>query len=147
MGASASEAVEYLETAIRTHARYLKVQTSRGNYLRDLSIRSESIDFSGNAELDASNLAGGVGGQGFSHDFARNMDDVILRALSWQSEHFTSRLALVNPAADRRTVPNDTSKVVLVTFDRNLRLKARARGLDAVDEHGMAMLLETKDNG
>lgn len=139
LGVAASDAIEYLETAIRTHARHLKVQTSRGNYLRDLSIRSESIDFSASAEgLD----------QGFSHDFARNMDDVILRAVGWQQEHFTSRLALVNRRADRKTVPANAARVVLVTFDRNLRLKARARGLDAVDESEMASMLEdSQENG
>lgn len=135
LGLAASEAIEYLESAIRTHSRHLKVQTSRGNYLRDLSIRSESIDFSATAE-------------GLSHDHARNMDDVILRAVAWQQEHFTSRLALVNPKAERRNVPADAAQVVLVTFDRNLRLKARARGLDAADESGMAMMLEeSQENG
>lgn len=76
------------------------------------------------------------------------MDDVILRAVAWQQEHFTSRLAIVNPKADRKAVPTDAAQVVLVTFDRNLRLKARARGLDAADESGMAMMLEdSQENG
>ncbi|KAI5475658.1 nucleotide binding protein, PINc domain protein [Pseudohyphozyma bogoriensis] len=133
LGTSADEAITYLETAIRTHSRYLKVQTSRGNYLRDLSIRSETIDF-----------AGGVVG-GFSHDFARSMDDVILRAVAWQKDHFTSRLALVNPRADRRQVPHDASTVVLLTLDRNLRLKAHARGLETATEKAMTLLLETEN--
>jgi protein SMG6 len=59
------------------------------------------------------------------------MDDVILRAVAWQKDHFTSRLGIVNPTADRRAVPQDVANVVLLTGDRNLRLKARARGLDA----------------
>ncbi|KAK4701626.1 hypothetical protein P7C70_g4605, partial [Phenoliferia sp. Uapishka_3] len=139
LGSAADDAVTYLETAIRQRSRHIKVQTSRGNYLKDLSIRSESIDFAGSAE---------GGGDALSHDFARSMDDVILRAVAWQKDHFTSRLALVNPKADRRLVPGNASNVVLVTFDRNLRLKARARGLDSTDEKGLsAMLLETKDAG
>jgi protein SMG6 len=32
------------------------------------------------------------------------------------------------------------SKVLLVTFDRNLRLKARGRGVDAADEKEMAAI-------
>lgn len=120
---------------MRSHSRYLKIQTSRGNYLRDLSIRSEAIDFS------SAGAASSVETGGFSHDFARSMDDVILKAVAWQKDHFTSRLALVNPGADPRQVPPDAAQVVLVTFDRNLRLKAKARGLDAADESGMGLLL------
>ncbi|CEQ41277.1 SPOSA6832_02989, partial [Sporobolomyces salmonicolor] len=131
LGLAAGEVIDYLESAVRTHSRHLKIQTSRGNYLKDLAIRNESIDF---APAFASALDGS--GEVFSHDHARNMDDVILRAVAWQQEHFTSRLALVNwrAIAERKKVPADAAQVVLVTFDRNLRLKARARDLDAVDE-------------
>ncbi|GAA5991646.1 hypothetical protein JCM11641_000208 [Rhodosporidiobolus odoratus] len=131
LGAAAVEMVDYLESAIRTHSRYLKIQTSRGNYLKDLAIRNESIDFSSSPTSLAA-----------SAEEARTMDDVILRAVSWQSQHFTSRLALVNPRAARTKVPSETAQVVLVTFDRNLRLKARARGLEAVDEKGLKKSLE-----
>ena len=82
LGSAASAAITYLESAIRTHARHLKVQTSRGNYLKDLSIRSEAIDFAGSSA------------DGLSHDFARSMDDVILRAVGWQQTHFSSRLEI-----------------------------------------------------
>ncbi|GAA5868110.1 hypothetical protein JCM1840_006144 [Sporobolomyces johnsonii] len=131
LGFAAGEVIDYLESAVRTHSRHLKIQTSRGNYLKDLAIRNESIDF---APAFPSGLDGS--GEVFSHDHARNMDDVILRAVAWQQEHFNSRLALVNPRAiaERKKVPADAAQVVLVTFDRNLRLKARARDLDAVDE-------------
>ena len=136
LGTAASEAIAYLEAAVRTYPRHLKIQTSRGNYLKDLAIRSENIDFAGNGgDFDAV--------VGFSHDFARSMDDVILRAVAWQKDHFTSRLAIVNPHADRRLVPVDAAHVVLVTGDRNLRLKARARGLDAAT----SLSLEAKENG
>ena len=131
LGMAAVEAISYLETAIRCYSRFLKVQTSRGNYLRDLSIRNESIDFNADAAL--------------SSDAARSMDDVILRAVAWQRDHFQSRLSIVNPRADRRAVPADCAQVVLVSFDGNLRLKARARGLEAVDEKGMARLLDASE--
>ncbi|KDE04138.1 hypothetical protein MVLG_05429 [Microbotryum lychnidis-dioicae p1A1 Lamole] len=133
LGVAASEAISYLEATIRTHGRFLKVLTSRGNYLSDLTIRAESINFASQDRPD---------GPGFSHDSARSMDDVILRAVSWQKEHFSNRIALLNPEKARAPIPNDVSQVVLVTFDRNLRLKAKARGLDAADEDGMALMLE-----
>ncbi|GAA5820940.1 hypothetical protein JCM3770_002637 [Rhodotorula araucariae] len=133
LGHAAAEVIDYLELAIRGYSRYLKIQTSRGNYLKDLAIRNESIDFAAESTAAAS-----------SHDVARSMDDVILRAVAWQREHFTNRIALVNPraAADQRKVPADAAQVVLVTFDRNLRLKAGARGLDATDEKGLKKALE-----
>jgi protein SMG6 len=71
------------------------------------------------------------------------MDDIILRAVGWQKDHFTDRSAIVNPSAKKRKViENETTQVVLVTFDRNLRLKARARGLDAADEKEMARMVK-----
>lgn len=137
LGVAAAEVIDYLELAVRGYSRFLKIQTSRGNYLKDLAIRNESIDFGGGgaSALDSSPSA--------SHDIARSMDDVILRAVTWQRDHFTSRAALVNPRAvlDKRRVPPDTAQVVLVTFDRNLRLKAGARGLDATDEKGLKKAL------
>ncbi|GAA5913003.1 uncharacterized protein JCM6883_000484 [Sporobolomyces salmoneus] len=136
LGIAAGEVIEYLEQAVRTHSRYLKIQTSRGNYLKDLAIRNESIDFASPSPDSDDPL--------FSHEYARNMDDVILRAAAWQKDHFTSRLALVNPraVAERKKVPVETAQVVLVTFDRNLRLKARARQLDATDEKELKKVLE-----
>lgn len=132
LGTAADEAIDYLEQAVRGYSRYLKVQTSRGNYLRDLSIRNEAIDFDGSGATS-------------SHDHARSLDDVILRAAQWQKEHFSNRLALVNPRAiaEQRRIPSDTAPVVLVTFDRNLRLKASARGLEATDEKGLKKAIET----
>ncbi|GAA5830778.1 hypothetical protein JCM3766R1_003423 [Sporobolomyces carnicolor] len=139
LGVAAGEVIEYLERAVRTHARYLKIQTSRGNYLKDLAIRNESIDFASPPQDNADGLD-----PLFSHEYARSMDDVILRAATWQKDHFNSRLALVNPRAiaERKKVPVETAQVVLVTFDRNLRLKARARNLDATDEKELKKVLE-----
>ncbi|GAA5899122.1 hypothetical protein JCM8208_003009 [Rhodotorula glutinis] len=138
LGVAAAEVIEYLELAVRGYSRFLKIQTSRGNYLKDLAIRNESIDF-GSSSPAASSSLDGTASFSSSHDVARSMDDVILRAVAWQRDHFSNRLALVNPQAvlDKRRVPADTAQVVLVTFDRNLRLKAGARGLDATDEKGL----------
>lgn len=138
LGVAAAEVIDYLELAVRSYSRFLKIQTSRGNYLKDLAIRNESIDF-GSSSPAASSLDGAAEPFSSSHDVARSMDDVILRAAAWQRDHFSNRLALVNPQAvlDKRRVPADAAQVVLVTFDRNLRLKAGARGLDATDEKGL----------
>ncbi|GAA5837904.1 hypothetical protein JCM11251_004694 [Rhodosporidiobolus azoricus] len=140
LGLAAVEVIDYLEVAIHAHSRYLKIQTSRGNYLKDLAIRNESIDFASSAASSSSfDPLDPYSVDSASHEHARTMDDVILRAVSWQSQHFTSRLALVNPRAIQAgfKVPTETAQVVLVTFDRNLRLKARARGLEATDEKGL----------
>lgn len=96
LGAAASEALKYLVHDIQTHSNSLKVQTSRGNYLHNLSIRSE-----------LSTLGAGE----------RNMDDLILRSALWQADHFMDRsnFLLGRPAS----VSDKTSKVVLLTFDRN----------------------------
>ena len=112
LGLSATQAISYLESRIRTHSLCLKIQTSRGNYLSDLLIRTEHVDFTD--PLIAS----------------RNMDDLILNIASFQNEHFTDRSKILGQGGAEL----GATKVVLVTFDRNLRLRARARGIEAVDE-------------
>ncbi|KAG8857607.1 hypothetical protein FRB96_005625 [Tulasnella sp. 330] len=121
LGVAASEALSYLIAAIQTHSSSLKVQTSRGNYLFNLSIRSE-----------VSTLGAGE----------RNMDDLILRSALWQSHHFMDRSDMLD--GDAPYVTEKTSKAVLLTFDRNLRLKARSRKLDAADEKDMDAIFSTK---
>lgn len=97
LGAAAREALSYLIASVQTHSTSLKVQTSRGNYLHSLSIRSEDTTL-------------GVGD--------RNMDDLIVRSAMWQLDHFADRSDFLNHGHDvRRT--EKTSKVVLLTFDRN----------------------------
>ena len=103
LGNAAMDALNYLIGAVPAHST-LKVQTSKGNYLRTLSVRSENIDFS----------------YGSNHD--RNMDDLILRSAAWQAEHFIDyRLLTVGPdnvsPAPRPEI--GTSKVVVLSFDRN----------------------------
>ncbi|KAN0134445.1 PIN domain containing protein [Lactarius tabidus] len=56
----------------------------------------------------------------------RNMDDLILKAAIWQDEHWRTK---------------GTAKVVLLSLNRNLRLKARVRHLDAASEKELAFLL------
>lgn len=94
---AAQAALSYITSNIRTYSMSLKVQTSRGNYLSSLNVRTEQVDFTdGNAE--------------------RNMDDLILKAAIWQDEHWVDRSALLK---DNSATMKDAVKVVLLTLDRN----------------------------
>lgn len=120
----ARTSVQFLESAVRTHSKWLKVQTSRGNYLSDVRVRTED-------------LSTGVGREG-----RRTLDEVILSAFTWQLEHWVDRLPLLcpsSPSADlssggladldtqrAKVVEGKTPKVVLCTLDRGLRLRGRA---------------------
>lgn len=116
LGPSAKAAVAYLESRIRTHSLCLKIQTTKGNYLSDLLIRTESHDKTPDE---------------------RTMDDRILNIAAFQVDHFVDRSTILGSSGG----PKDATKVVLVTFDRNLRLKARGRGVDAADEKEMAAIM------
>ncbi|CDZ96423.1 Nonsense-mediated mRNA decay protein [Phaffia rhodozyma] len=153
LGLQANEALAYVTSHIRSHARTLKVQTSRGNYLSDLTIRSEDLSFSFSSDAGL--------------DRARNMDDLILRACSFQEEHFVDRTGILGVSGNRHsndinddndgegTADRQTEearkafavKVVLMTFDRNLRLRAKAQGIQAVDEKSMLRILGLGRNG
>jgi predicted ribonuclease YlaK len=146
LGRHAERAIRLLETRIRTHAKFVKVQTSRGNYLSDLSCRSEDIDFAWQGQ--------GAGAAVREEDAAdtksvaaRNVDEVILRILAWQRDNFVDRRNLLQPTAARKhdepaTRIDSAHKSVLLTLDRNLRLKAKSRGLPSVDSRAAAALLE-----
>ncbi|KAL5511564.1 hypothetical protein ACEPAH_4781 [Sanghuangporus vaninii] len=120
LGEAATSAISYISTHIRTHSLSLKVQTSKGNYLQNLNVRSEQIDF-------------------VADSWERCMDDLILRSAVWQDDHWVDRSAILD-APDRDT--SGAAKVVLISFDRNLRLKARARQIYAADERDMAEILK-----
>ena len=120
LGTAAVQAISYLESRIRTHSLCLKIQTSRGNYLSDLLIRTEHVDFSDPAMA------------------SRNMDDLILGVAGFQVEHFTDRSAMLGMPPPE---PGAT-KVLLVTSDRNLRLRAQARGIPAADDEQLQEVLD-----
>ncbi|KAJ6546460.1 hypothetical protein DFH09DRAFT_1171098 [Mycena vulgaris] len=119
---TAQAAMTYLSSHIRSHATSLKVQTSKGNYLTSLSVRAEQVDFA----------------DGTSD---RNMDDLILKAAIWQDEHWVDRSAMLKSNA---MASDSTVKVVLLSLDRNLRLKARSRQLPAASEKDLAAILVSK---
>ncbi|KAG6878101.1 hypothetical protein C0992_008589 [Termitomyces sp. T32_za158] len=121
---AAQSAVRYVSTHVRTHALSLKVQTSKGNYLATLSVRTEQVEFKG--------------------DWERCMDDLILRAAIWQEEHWVDRSGMLSPGAgpgEGAGAGEGAVKVVLLTLDRNLRLKARSRQLPAASEKDLAVIL------
>ncbi|KAI0781175.1 hypothetical protein BD413DRAFT_620672 [Trametes elegans] len=121
LGQAATAALGYITSHVRSHSSSLKVQTSRGNYLSNLNVRTEQVDFT-------------------SGMWERNMDDLILRAALWQEEHWVDRSALLKGDSSVR----DTSsavKVALLSFDRMLRLKARSRELYAANEQDLASIL------
>jgi protein SMG6 len=143
LGQAASAAIKYLETHVRSHALSLKIQTSKGNYLSDLFVRTEQIDF-----RDMGDLA-----QASSEDReiarAQTMDDFILRVAVSQSEHFVDRSRILSSSGSPLKLDaafddqkRTASKVLLLTFDRNLRLRARARGIEAADEKEMAKIFK-----
>ena len=99
LGEAAKAAITFVVGHVRSHADGLKVQTSRGNYLSSLTVRSELVDFD-----DSS--------------WERNMDDLILKAAIWQDEHWVDRSAFlkVEQSAERT---KGAAKVVLLSLDRN----------------------------
>ncbi|KIK59672.1 hypothetical protein GYMLUDRAFT_651182 [Collybiopsis luxurians FD-317 M1] len=97
LGRAATAALDYVTSHIRSHSLSLKIQTSKGNYLANLNVRTEQVDFSmDNAE--------------------RSMDDLILKAAFWHQEHWVDRSALLNAEA---LAGIDPVKVVLLSLDRN----------------------------
>uniref|UniRef100_V5EZX4 PIN domain-containing protein n=2 Tax=Kalmanozyma brasiliensis (strain GHG001) TaxID=1365824 RepID=V5EZX4_KALBG len=146
VGREAERAIQFLESHIKSHAKCFKVQTSRGNYLTDLSCRSEDIDFTwqGGAEDGETRLDAGAGEKSVA---ARNVDEVILRLLAWQRDHFIDRRGLLMASKEASGSEKGSAKLalahksVLLTLDRNLRLKAKSRSLASMDDKGAASLL------
>ncbi|OAX36867.1 hypothetical protein K503DRAFT_801694 [Rhizopogon vinicolor AM-OR11-026] len=122
LGEAAQEAVAYITSHVRSHSTSLKVQTSKGNYLTSLSVRIEQVDLTDENSWD------------------RCMDNLILKAAIWQDEHWVDRSALLKNAPSVRDDTNAV-KVVLLSLDRLLCLKARSRQLAAASEKDLAAIL------
>lgn len=117
--------MEYMSSHLKTHSLSLKVQTSKGNYLSSLSVRTEQVDFHDHDSWD------------------RNMDDLILRAAIWHDEHWLDRSSMLKSSDDTSRDINGATKVVLLSLDRNLRVKARSKQLAAANEDELAHILPT----
>lgn len=146
LGAAATQAINFLEDAIKTYSMNLKVQTSRGNYLRDLNIRREDIDFGHAAKSGASNASKDTGAGDAS---IKSMDDVILNVAIWQKTHWLDRRALLGIKLTDKVETGSSApvKTILVSSDRTLRLKGKARGLEVCDAPALQQLLEKPPNG
>ncbi|KAK8864458.1 hypothetical protein IAR55_001707 [Kwoniella newhampshirensis] len=125
LGTNAKAAVTYLETHIRTRSLCLKIQTTKGNYLSDLLIRTEHLDDSTSSSNPNPETT------------ARTMDDRILNIASFAKDHFVDRSGLLGMPKGEV----GATKVCLVSNDRNLRLKARGRGVDVADEKELSGVL------
>ena len=99
LGQAAASAAAYVTSHLRSHSISLKIQTSRGNFLPNLNVRTELVDF------DHSEVS-----------WERNMDDLILRAAIWQKDHWVDRSAFFKLDANRDI--SGAAKVVLLSFDR-----------------------------
>lgn len=148
LGQAARDALEYVTSHIRTHSISLKVQTSKGNYLTSLNVRTEQVDF-------VDNMTGSLA--------ERSMDDLILKAAIWQDEHWVDRTVMLKVELKSEDI-SAAVKVVLITLDRNrkssplfdashlltliyfsplVRLKARSRSLPAANEKELASIFAT----
>lgn len=99
LGEAAMAASQYIVSHLRTHSTSLKIQTSKGNYLANLNVRTEQVDLRDNQSWE------------------RNMDDLILRAAICQTTHWADRSVFLQSNGHKHDTTN-ASKVVLLTFDR-----------------------------
>lgn len=93
-------ALSFVSSNLKTLSTSLKIQTSRGNYLSSLNVRTEQVDF------------------GDRDSWERNVDDLILRAAVWHDEHWFDRSGLLKPSGATPDLKN-IAKVVLLSLDRN----------------------------
>ena len=95
-------ALSFISSNLKTLSNSLKIQTSRGNYLSSLNVRTEQVDFS---DRDS---------------WERNMDDLILRAAVWHDEHWFDRSGLLKTSGTTPD-PKNAARVVLLSLDRNCK--------------------------
>lgn len=132
LGECAIIATSYIEYAIIKYSKTLKIQTSKNNYLSDLKIRTEDIDKQ--SEVDGTER--------------NTLDDVILQSAKWQKENWvktnkSSTMFLLNSPPPSPSIDDENKenlKVILVTYDRNLRLKARANGINVASESDLVKI-------
>ncbi|KAG0072519.1 hypothetical protein BGZ89_005387 [Linnemannia elongata] len=183
LGPAAAAALDYLEgcLAMRPKLRRLKIQTSRGNYMNDLSFRVESFNYERQAPQQQLQLpqqrsnhqrhrravsGGGSGavGSGGSHDERdqddeggsegdyyyyddrdeeimrnHNVDDFILGLCLWHQENgpSSSSSSSLSPSP---MASSASGGIYLVTYDRNLRVKARARSVQVLGKDDLGAL-------
>ncbi|CAG8549996.1 4271_t:CDS:2 [Acaulospora morrowiae] len=115
LGTAASEALVFLEQALSmtNKMRKIKIQTSKGNYVSGINY-SEEFDF------------------GSGEGKKKNMDDLILGICLWHAK---------NREENKSHESENNEVIVLLTNDRNLRVKARARGIDVIGAQDFSGLI------
>jgi len=142
LGPSAASALTYLETslAMRPKPRRLKIQTSRGNYMNDLSFRVESFNYEKQRQHQQHRRKASSGGDGDETDEMyqdedeeimrnHNVDDFILGLCLWHQDKKSTASSSSSSSSLQSTAQGS---IYLVTDDRNLRVKARARNMDVL---------------
>ncbi|CAG8605694.1 870_t:CDS:2, partial [Diversispora eburnea] len=119
LGTAASDAIAFLEQAM-SNKKKLKIQTSRGNYVSGINF-SEEFDF------------------GDGEDKKKNLDDLILGICLWHAKNQEENGSYSKTSKEK--INNEKEAVVLLTNDRNLRIKARARGIDVIGAQDLAGLI------
>ncbi|KAI1316606.1 hypothetical protein EDD11_009731 [Mortierella claussenii] len=173
LGPAAAGALNYLEgcLAMRPKPRRLKIQTSRGNYMNDLSFRVESFNFEKQQQHSSHHRKTASGsGNAVYHDGRddeeydgdeeimrnHNVDDFILGLCLWHQENGLSSSsagsgsAYGSPFSSPSASPSigdsygrsngGSQNIYLVTDDRNLRVKARARSVEVLGKEDLAWM-------
>lgn len=150
--ASASAVLQSLEQLVKTHSSVLKIQTSRGNYLRDLSLRAEDLEYSGSSSnTNNNNNSASPPSSSAQHSHARTprgVDDVVVAAGRWQVEHWLDRRQLLLPgalSANEKSKKLDgkwkDAKVLLVSDNKILRAQGRTKGLSVASFRELEMVI------
>ncbi|KAK3846297.1 MAG: hypothetical protein J3R72DRAFT_417956 [Linnemannia gamsii] len=140
LGPAAAAALDYLEgcLAMRPKPRRLKIQTSRGNYMNDLSFRVD------HDERDQDDEGGSEGDYYYYDDRDEeimrnhNVDDFILGLCLWHQEN--GPLSSSSSLPPLSTASSSAGGIYLVTYDRNLRVKARARSVQVLGKDDLTTL-------
>ncbi|KAF9433474.1 hypothetical protein BGZ76_009409 [Entomortierella beljakovae] len=158
LGPAAAGALNYLEgcLAMRPKPRRLKIQTSRGNYMNDLSFRVESFNYEKQPQSQHQHRKTASGGVSHYYDDRdneeyggdeeimrnHNVDDFILGLCLWHQENLPS---ISSPAGSplMGSLGKHGSGIYLVTDDRNLRVKARARSVEVLGKDDVAWMTST----
>lgn len=139
LGPAAAAALTYLENslAMRPKPRRLKIQTSRGNYMNDLSFRVESFNYEKQHQQQHRKTTWSSGGDGdideiyYEQDEEimrnHNVDDFILELCLWHQDKKTTL-----PSTSSSSSSTEQPGIYLFTDDRNLRVKARARSMEVL---------------
>jgi hypothetical protein len=128
VGNASLSAIQQLESTQRSFPNNLKIQTSRGTYIRDITGNHNTSSEDGDTS---------------------KIDEMVLKAAQWLLQNWLDKRGTLGFNAEERNkaVPEDASRVVIVTNDEaGLGKKATTKGLHIVDSAklGQALLEQAK---